>query len=104
LGDSAVVLRARIKTLPGAQWGIGRQYNELLKAACDAAGIEIPFPHMTVWMGEAKAGGVTPPVHIRSEGGRAPNPPAQPGGDTAGDGEPAPPLRTPSADAPLDGS
>src|SRR5690606_29967495 len=28
LGDSSIDVRARIKTLPGAQWGIGRQYNE----------------------------------------------------------------------------
>ncbi|MEM6944168.1 MAG: mechanosensitive ion channel domain-containing protein, partial [Pseudomonadota bacterium] len=51
LGDSSVVLRARIKTIPGQQWGVGRRYNELLKKTCDARGIEIPFPHMTIWMG-----------------------------------------------------
>ncbi|RYE82376.1 MAG: mechanosensitive ion channel, partial [Hyphomicrobiales bacterium] len=28
LGDSAVVVRGRIKTRPGKQWGIGRAYNE----------------------------------------------------------------------------
>ena len=27
LGDSAVVLRARVKTRPGAQWGFGRAWN-----------------------------------------------------------------------------
>jgi len=64
LGDSAVVLRARIKCSPGNQWAVGRRYNELLKKACDAAGIEIPFPHMTVWFGEAKTG-TPPPAHLR---------------------------------------
>ena len=45
LGDSAVVVRARIKTLPGKQWGVGRRYTELVKDVFDERGIEIPFPH-----------------------------------------------------------
>jgi small conductance mechanosensitive channel len=58
-----VVLRARIRTRPGKQWGIGRAYNELMKKHCDARGVEIPFPHMTVWFGEGKDGSA-PPAHI----------------------------------------
>ena len=46
-GDSAVVLRARIKTWPGYQWGVGRAYNRILKRIFDDRGIEIPFPHRT---------------------------------------------------------
>lgn len=45
LGDSAVMLRARIKTLPGQQWGVGRTYTELVKQVMDERGIEIPYPH-----------------------------------------------------------
>ena len=45
LGDSAVVVRARIKTLPGKQWGAGRRFTELVKDVFDERGIEIPFPH-----------------------------------------------------------
>ncbi len=45
LGDSAVNLRARIKTKPGQQWAVGRAYTREVKRALDAAGIEIPFPH-----------------------------------------------------------
>ncbi|MCQ8781772.1 mechanosensitive ion channel domain-containing protein [Mangrovibrevibacter kandeliae] len=63
LGDSAVTVRGRIKTLPGKQWGIGRAYNEIVKKLCDERGIEIPFPHMTVWFGENKGGGA-PPLHV----------------------------------------
>ena len=55
-GDNAVVLRARIKTVPGKQWGTGRAYNEKLKQVFDARGIEIPFPQQTIWLGEAKDG------------------------------------------------
>ncbi|WP_306112258.1 MULTISPECIES: mechanosensitive ion channel domain-containing protein [Roseovarius] len=62
LGDSAVVLRARIKTVPGTQWGIGRAYNEICKRIMDERGIEIPFPHQTVYFGEDKDGTAT---HLR---------------------------------------
>lgn len=51
--DSAVTLRARIKTKPLEQWNIGREYRRRLKKAFDAQGIEIPFPHRTFSMGEA---------------------------------------------------
>jgi len=46
LADSGVVLRGRIKTPPGAQWGVGRAFNRRIKQAWDAAGVEIPSPHM----------------------------------------------------------
>ncbi len=45
LGDSSVVIRARIKTIAGSQWGIGRRYTELVKEVLDERNIEIPFPH-----------------------------------------------------------
>ncbi len=47
-GDSAVTVRARIKTWPGKQWGVGRAYNKVLKRIFDERGIEIPYPHQTV--------------------------------------------------------
>ncbi len=47
-GDSAVVFRVRIKTTPGKQWGIGREYNRFVKSVFDAQNIEIPFPHRYV--------------------------------------------------------
>lgn len=48
LADSAVILRARIKTQPGEQWNVKREYLRRLKNAFDAGGIEIPFPQLTV--------------------------------------------------------
>jgi small conductance mechanosensitive channel len=48
LGDSGVTLKARIKTQPMQQWSVGREYNRRIKLAFDAAGVEIPFPHMKV--------------------------------------------------------
>ncbi len=54
--DSAVVIRARLKTAAGAQWRIKRALNGRIKHAFDARGIEIPFPHTTIFMGEDKEG------------------------------------------------
>lgn len=48
LGESGVVLKARIKTQPLQQWAVGREYNRRIKLAFDEEGIEIPFPHMKV--------------------------------------------------------
>lgn len=53
--DSAVVLRCRFKVRPLEQWNVRREFLKRLKAAFDAAGIEIPFPHRTIYFGEAKA-------------------------------------------------
>ena len=52
-GDSAVSIKIRIKTLPLKQWMIGRELRRRIKKAFDAQGIEIPFPHMSVYFGEA---------------------------------------------------
>jgi small conductance mechanosensitive channel len=54
--DSAVVLRCRFKVPPAEQWGVRREYLRRLKAAFDERGIEIPFPHLTVYAGQDKEG------------------------------------------------
>ncbi|GLQ56032.1 mechanosensitive ion channel protein MscS [Devosia nitrariae] len=63
--DSAMIVRARIKTLPGRQWAVNRAYNAEIKTIFDARGIEIPFPHQTVYFGEDKSGNA-PPMHMVS--------------------------------------
>lgn len=50
--DSAVIIKARIKTRPVQQWAVGREYRRRLKKAFDKNNIEIPFPHTTVYWGE----------------------------------------------------
>ncbi|MEO8051829.1 MAG: mechanosensitive ion channel family protein [Acidobacteriota bacterium] len=51
--DSAVIIKARIKTRPIRQWTVGRELNRRFKKKFDEIGIEIPFPHMSLYFGEA---------------------------------------------------
>lgn len=51
-GDSALIIKARIKTKPIQQWTVGREYRKCLKKAFDQHNIEIPFPHTTIYWGE----------------------------------------------------
>jgi small conductance mechanosensitive channel len=39
------------------QWDVRREFLRRLKAAFDAHGIEIPYPHLTVYAGQDKNGG-----------------------------------------------
>jgi len=58
--DSAVMLRCRFKVAPLEQWGVRREYLRRLKQAFDRHGIEIPFPHITVYAGAGKDGSAPP--------------------------------------------
>jgi small-conductance mechanosensitive channel len=51
-GDSAVVIRVRFTTKPIQQWTVGREFRRRVKNTFDAKGIEIPFPHHTIYLGE----------------------------------------------------
>jgi len=67
--DSAVIIKCRIKTAPGKQWRVGREMNRRIKLTFDARGIELPFPHRTLYWGEPKTG-TAPPRDLA----RAPKP------------------------------
>lgn len=67
--DSAVVLRARIKVVALEQWGVRREYLRRLKRAFDEEGIEIPFPHLTVYAGTDPAAVPLPLKVVGSESG-----------------------------------
>ena len=47
--DSAVVIKCRLKTMAQEQWAVRRAFLGRLKTAFDRAGIEIPYPHRTVY-------------------------------------------------------
>lgn len=65
--DSAVIVKARIKTKPIKQWDVGRAFNLRLKKKFDQKNIEMPFPHVTLYMGEDKKGN-SPPVRVSMVG------------------------------------
>lgn len=64
--DSAIIIKARTTTMPIKQWGVGREFNRRLKKKFDERNIEIPFPHVTLYMGQDKQG-QSPPLHVVSE-------------------------------------
>lgn len=66
-GDSAVVIKARIKTRPIQQWNVGREFNRRMKKRFDAEGIEIPFPHRTIYIADG-----TPPAAAPEKSAPAP--------------------------------
>jgi small conductance mechanosensitive channel len=64
-GDSAIVIKGRVKTKPIRQWQVGRAFNRLIKKRFDEHNVEIPFPHQTVYFGQDKDGGAPPAfVHL----------------------------------------
>ena len=90
--DSAVVIKARIKTRPLKQWEVGREFKRRVKNRFDELGIEIPFPHQTIYFGADKEG-KAPPAMVRLEAA-AVDPAAQLGG--------AAPAEEPAAEEPAD--
>ncbi len=64
--NSAVIIKARTTTLPIKQWRVAREFNRRIKKRFDELKIEIPFPHVTLYMGEGKDG-KAPPLHIVKE-------------------------------------
>lgn len=64
--DSAVVIKARYQTRAREQWNVAREFNRRLKIRFDEEGIEIPFPHRTLYIGVDKDGS-SPPLNISNE-------------------------------------
>ena len=62
LAADGITIRLVIKVLPGEQWSIARELRQRVKAAFDAAGIEIPFPQRTLWLRDQDIGTPDPPV------------------------------------------
>jgi small conductance mechanosensitive channel len=70
LGDSAVVVRTRFKTQPFMRWRLERDFRRRIKNRFDELGIEIPYPHHTVYFGENKEGRAAPArIRVQNESG-----------------------------------
>ena len=69
--ESAVIIKARIKTRPIRQWVVGREFNRRMKKRFDELGIEFPFPYRTTYIGVEKSD-ESPPFRVRLEGGTLP--------------------------------
>ena len=69
LEDTASIVRGRIKVKPLAQWDVKREFLRMLKTAFEEHHIESPYPHMVMYPGQDKAGGVQP-IHIAQETGK----------------------------------
>ena len=88
-GDSAVNVRVWAKTLPLKQWDVARELRRRIKLRFDEEGIEIPFPHQTVYWRE----GAAPPRVAALSGARGDAdgddgaPSSSSGGGFATDGE-----------------
>jgi moderate conductance mechanosensitive channel len=61
LGDSSVVIRTLIRTQPGSQWNLAREFRRRIKNRFDRDGIEIPFPQRRVH------------VRVEGDGGQGPD-------------------------------
>jgi small conductance mechanosensitive channel len=81
LGESGVTVRVRIKTQPVMQWGVRREFLRRTKKLFDERGVEIPYPHRTLYFGQDRDG-TAPPARVAMQ-----QPPRPSQTDTA---EPAP--------------
>jgi moderate conductance mechanosensitive channel len=68
--ESALIIRARTTTKPIRQWRVGREFNRRLKMKFDELGIEIPFPHLTLYPGKDKKG-QSPSLRVEVDGSAA---------------------------------
>lgn len=63
LADSSVMIKLRFKVVPIQQWTVRREFLRRVKHAFDERGIEIPFPHLTLYAGQQKDG-AAPQFHL----------------------------------------
>jgi small conductance mechanosensitive channel len=52
LGSSGITIRILTDTEPGKQWEVAREMRKRIKKRLDKEGIEIPFPQLTLWLGD----------------------------------------------------
>jgi moderate conductance mechanosensitive channel len=63
--DSGVIVRFIIKTKPGFQWQVSREFNKRMKQKFDELDIQLPFPHRMVYFGENKDHTPASPAYVK---------------------------------------
>ena len=51
-GESELILRMMVKTVPLKQWDVGRELRRRIKVRFDENGIQIPYPHRVLLWGD----------------------------------------------------
>ncbi len=59
-GESELVIRVVVKTVPLKQWEVGRELRKRIKIRFDKKGIQIPFPHRVMISGDKEKGESNP--------------------------------------------
>ena len=55
-GESQLVIRIMVKTVPLKQWEVGRELRRRIKNRFDEKGVQIPVPHRVLFWGETEKG------------------------------------------------
>ena len=53
LGENGVTIRTLLRTVPGAQWEVGREFRRRIKNRLDREGIEMSYPQRVVHLRQA---------------------------------------------------
>ena len=61
-----MTIKMRITTRPIKQWRVARELRRRIKKTFDQRGIEIPYPHRTIYIGHPKAASLEP-LHVKLE-------------------------------------
>jgi small conductance mechanosensitive channel len=91
LGESSVQIRVRLQTKTLAHWGMRREFLRRAKQKFDERGVEIPYPHRTLYFGQDREG-MAPPARValqrpprEGEGALETETPSQTGATTPSD-------------------
>ena len=84
LDDSAVILRVTLRTLPQERWTVAREFRRRLLRTFRTENIEMPFPHLTIYLGAGQTpapgspltASTAPPAAAAASSPSSPSPPA----------------------------
>ena len=65
-GASGIAIKVMGETVPMEQWAVAGEFRRRIKRVFDDEGIEIPFPHMTVYWGPGENPGYRRPVRQKT--------------------------------------